>query len=189
MANPEVFTQADFTSAPSGIPHAEQLREELEAADLSSTPVTFLGLTGSRSASAAAVAVRLSGDPDATDIATIGAVVAAHTGTGAAGNPEIKIITGTTYTLQDEDHLLRLYCTHVDGCAITVPPGLDANYRVYFESRSATGQVTFIEGVGATVDNVDDHMALLDKFSASGSLMCSGVASTLTLQGTTGVTV
>ncbi len=84
MANPLVYTDADFAAAPDGMPDMTQLHEELSAASFSSTPVTFERVASQNGGSAIAVQVFFSGEPDATDTAAVVAVIAEHDATGPA---------------------------------------------------------------------------------------------------------
>jgi len=86
MANPMVYTQADFTgSTPANSVDPEQLRQELAVASpLASTPVTLDHLRKRDDGDGNfTVEVHLSAEPNATDQATLNALIAAHTASGA----------------------------------------------------------------------------------------------------------
>lgn len=82
MANPTVYDETDFSSAPGGLPDLEQLREEFEDATFSSTPVTLSYITSQNGGSTIDVQVYFSGIPDATDTTTADALIASHDASG-----------------------------------------------------------------------------------------------------------
>ncbi|NRA02897.1 MAG: hypothetical protein HRU00_09880 [Myxococcales bacterium] len=81
------YDETDFASAPGGIPDLEQLRQEYEAADFSSTPVTFNRIASQKTGATIAVQVHFSGVPNATDEATSDAIISAH---DALGPPDLN---------------------------------------------------------------------------------------------------
>ena len=83
MPNPLVYDESDFASAPGGIPDLEQLYQEIDSANLSSTPVTLTRITSQNGGVTITVQVHFSGVPDATDEAVVNQVVTDHTATGA----------------------------------------------------------------------------------------------------------
>ncbi len=183
MANPELYDETDFVAAPgAGIPDMEQLREEFAVGDFSSTPVTFVGLSADIEPTTANVKAFFSGAPDATDIAAAAAIVTAHDGTGPTENSQIRVISGTSYTVLPTDDGCRLYFTAATAVTVTVDTGLGKNFSALWRQVGA-GLVTFVEGTG-TLHHRQDQFASAG-VKAIGSLVMSNVVDTVDLAGDT----
>lgn len=62
-----------------------------------------------------------------------------------------KIITDTAYTLTNADIGLDLFFQNSSAITVTVPSGLDENFRCRM-FQDSTGQVTFAQGSGVTLN-------------------------------------
>lgn len=71
---------------------------------------------------------------------------------GAAGVSSFSTIAGATYTLSDNDRSRILRFTSSSNVAITVPPGLSANFDCMVV-QAGTGQLIFSAGSGVVINS------------------------------------
>lgn len=71
--------------------------------------------------------------------------------------------TGASRTLTGSDAYAYIRCTHVSGCAITVPPmsnvTWDTGVEIYFRVAGA-GAPSIVTGTGVTVNNLSGALTL-----------------------------
>jgi hypothetical protein len=90
---------------------------------------------------------------------------------------KIKTVTGTTYTLLEEDTGKILEFTHASGCTVTLPNNLAAQWEAMVVQSTGAGQVTLSAASGASLVNRVGHtktagaeaMAMLYVTSNSGT--------------------
>ena len=66
---------------------------------------------------------------------------------------EPKVITTNTYTLLETD-VNNIY-THISGCTVTVPEGIDVTHSSYH--TGTVGSVTFVGEGAVAIDNTFSH--------------------------------
>jgi hypothetical protein len=119
-------------------------------------PTGSQGPTGVIGATGATGVIGVSGPTGATGVGLTGATgPIGATGlqgpSGPAGVSSYKTITGTTYTLVEEDRSQILLFTNAAAITLTVPTGLSALFDTMIVQTS-TGQITVTPAIGVTVN-------------------------------------
>jgi len=147
MPNPLIYTNTDFTTAPPvNLEDADRLRQEFEAANFSSTPVTFQNINISDLGGANNTTVTFSGVPNVTDEATADNVIATHAAPGVHASNQTSL-HGRVTTVNSTPVVLVSYLTKSDNSTI--------HLTVHVTARDlTTGDVaTWTRVVSAARDN------------------------------------
>jgi len=118
LPNPLTYTNADFTTAPPvNLEDADRLKQEFEAANFSSTPVTFQDISINDLGGANNVIVTFSGVPNATDETTSDSVISTHTAPGVHASNQTGLHRRVT-TVNATPVVLVSYLTKSDNSTI-----------------------------------------------------------------------
>lgn len=96
----------------------------------------------------------------------------------------LTTVSGTTYTLLEEDSGSVLLYTNAAGCAVTVPDSLSSGHNC-LHIQKGTAQVTFAGSGGMTIVNADSHTKTAKENAVTATLIES--ATVCNLNGYTGV--